>query len=158
MLLNRDTSTRIYQIASFSTQIHLQKCKEKKWKGHQRAETALDLQQQQPLERQSFLRFLLIEELRQTTDKPPRRQSDPPAFPFSSVCRAHTDLHKNYLLGKSRLTMKLGLSSPLSSLSVEGVMPSSFLHRPPWKRKMNKKRKASQTATRPSQHSPEEAR
>jgi len=53
------------------------------------------------------------------------------AFPFSSFRRARTRSCKNHPSETSRLTMKLGLSSPLSSLSEEGVMSSICLHRLP---------------------------
>lgn len=58
-------------------------------------------------------------------------QSEPPASPFSSFCRAQNHLCKNYPLETSRLTTKLGLSIPLSSLSEERVMPSTCLHQLP---------------------------
>lgn len=56
----------------------------------------------------------------------------PLALPSSSSFRrARTRLCQNYPSEMSRLTTKLGLSSPLSSLSEEGVMPSTCLHQLP---------------------------
>lgn len=55
----------------------------------------------------------------------------PLALPSSSCRRARTRLCKNYPSEMRRLTTKLGLSSPLSSLSEEGVMPSTCLRQLP---------------------------
>lgn len=107
--------------------------------------------------RKSFLsiRFLSIRaktEVKHTAKL--LQQPEPPAFPFFSFHRACTCLCKDYP-SESRLTKKLGLSSPLRSLSEEGVMPSTCLHRLPWKR-TSQKRKASQIPTPSSQNHPKE--
>lgn len=81
--------------------------------------------------RKSFLGFLSVRVETEVYHTPePLQQPEPPASPFSSFHRACTCLCKNYP-SESRLTTKLGFSSPLRSLSEEGVMPSTCLHRLP---------------------------